>query len=309
MSNEKKLITCECGSSFVFKNKWAHSKTKKHLDFINQSTEKTEAKPKQEDKEDKEEEDKTPINEDEDDNDDEDDDEDDEDDDSFMNELQNDVFVNPDIIDEEDKKKNKAIFEEKKRELLLEKQQFKLEQMKQKALNKPAKQQKETTADDEIFSDKPTEILGLERRILIKKINQYKLLFSTIPEVKRFKIKKKATVSDLEVALQEVQAIIETSSIDEFLSDALYESIRVVENISKAYAKRYDITGLSASLKSNPQFNSLIKQLYLKYNSYSNIPVEYQVIFTIATTAYICIQKNTQKNAINHFLNEPVGNV
>ena len=93
MSNEKKLINCECGSSFVFKNKWAHSKTKKHLDFINQSTEKTEAKPKQEDKEDKEEEDNlTPINEDEDDNDDEDDDEDDEDDDSFMNDLQNDVF-------------------------------------------------------------------------------------------------------------------------------------------------------------------------------------------------------------------------
>ena len=120
---------------------------------------------------------------------------------------------------------------------MLEKQQFKLEQMKQKALSKPPAKQRETTADDERFSDKPTEILGLERRILIKKINQYKLLFSTIPEVKKFKIKKKATVSDLEVALQEVQAIIETSSIDEFISDALYESIRVIENISKAYAK------------------------------------------------------------------------
>ena len=153
MSNEKKLITCECGSSFVFKNKWAHSKTKKHLDFINQSTEKTEAKEQKQIEEDKEEEDNlTPINEDEDDDDDEDDEDDD---DSFMNDLQNDVFVNPDIIDEEEKKRQideKRIldddFKAKKREIQIQKDEIKLQQMREKAINKPAKQQRETTADD-----------------------------------------------------------------------------------------------------------------------------------------------------------------
>ena len=186
-----------------------------------------------------------------------------------------------------------------------------IEKLKQKPAPKQRQLKEVQTSqepDTELFSDKPSEILGLQKRQLLKKIQQYKLLFPI--ELKGFKIKKRPTEDDLKQAIDEIAAILDTSSVETFVNDALYESIGVAEGISKVYLKKFDITGLSKSLKENPQFNSLLKQLYLKYGCFTQIPPETQVVFIIALTTIACIQQNrninqNQVNQVNDLLNQP----
>ena len=45
--------------------------------------------------------------------------------------------------------------------------------------------------------------------------------------------------------------------------------------------------------------------LFLKYNCYGNTPPEYQMLMIICTTAYICKAKNSKKQQIDAYLNEP----
>jgi hypothetical protein len=46
--------------------------------------------------------------------------------------------------------------------------------------------------------------------------------------------------------------------------------------------------------------------MYLKYNVFSKIPPETQLLMLIATTSYICINKNKNKDSLEAYLNEPV---
>jgi len=303
MSSDK--TQCICGSTFLTKNTYSHNRTKHHIDFFSKQNPEKEGK-KEEEKEDDDEDEKSSSNE-------TDFSEsvfsDHESIDSFLNELETDVFVSDEDKNSTEKKQKDEEFKRRKQEIQLEKQQFKLDELKKKALNKPAPKQKETKdegGDGELFSEKGSEILGLEKRTLIKKIQTFKHLFSDIPEIKKFRIKKKATEEDLKTALNELDAIINTNSVDAFLSDAIYSSIQVAEGVSSVYAKKYDITGLSIALKSNNQFNNLLKQLFIRFNTFSAIPAEMQVVFIVATTAYLCIQKNKSRTQINAFLDEEV---
>jgi hypothetical protein len=79
----------------------------------------------------------------------------------------------------------------------------------------------------------------------------------------------------------------------------------MVEGAS-SYSNRYDIRGCSDLLKSNKQFHSLCKQLYVKYKVFSKVPVEYQMIMLVSTTAYICNHKNRNKESLETYLNEPI---
>ena len=72
-----------------------------------------------------------------------------------------------------------------------------------------------------------------------------------------------------------------------------------------SYTQKYNIKGCADLLKSNLQFNSLTKQMYVKYKVLSNVPVEYQIVLIVATTAYIAKSKNDMNN-ITDFLNQPV---
>ena len=56
----------------------------------------------------------------------------------------------------------------------------------------------------------------------------------------------------------------------------------------------------------NKEFNSLCRQLFLKYGVFSKIPIEYQLIMIISTTACICKSKNDNRIELNHFFNEPI---
>ena len=157
--------------------------------------------------------------------------------------------------------------------------------------------------EDDIFSDTPTPIMGKDRLILQKKISQYKSLFAD--ELKGFKVKKNASSEELKASLDEMETIVQVGTLDEFITDSVLQSLKVVEGVS-SLTKGYNISGLSDLLKSNPQFHKLLKQLYVKYNTFSQIPPEYQLLMLVSTSSFICVQKNRNKNQINSYLNEPI---
>jgi len=104
--------------------------------------------------------------------------------------------------------------------------------------------------------------------------------------------------------LEEIEVLINLSSVDTFIMDSIFYCIKVVEGVS-ARTKNYNIQGLADILKDNEQFMKLCKQLYLKYNTFENVPPEYQLIMIVSTSAYICMQKNKHKADINDLLNQP----
>ena len=149
--------------------------------------------------------------------------------------------------------------------------------------------------EDDIFSDTPTPIMGKDRLILQKKISQYKSLFAD--ELKGFK--------ELKASLEEMETIVQVGTLDEFITDSVLQSIKLIEGVS-SITRNYNISGLSDLLKSNPQFHKLLKQLYVKYNTFSQIPSEYQLLMLVATSSFICVQKNRNKSQINSYLNESI---
>ena len=102
-----------------------------------------------------------------------------------------------------------------------------------------------------------------------------------------------------------MEILVELDSVDDFLTDSILQSLKVVENVS-ATTTNYNISGLSDLLKNNKQFHTLCKQLYIKYNCFSQVPPEYQMMFLISTSMYICRNKNIKKNELNSFLNETI---
>ena len=166
------------------------------------------------------------------------------------------------------------------------------------------KREKKSQFEDEnsLFSEKGTEILGQERRVLLSKIQQYKNLFPD--ELKKFKIKKNCSTHDLQLYLSEMEVIVNTDSVEQFLTDSIIQCIKLTEGIS-SYTK-YDISGCADMLKGNKQFHTLCKQLYIKYKVFSNVPPEWSIIILVSTTAYMCKVKNSRKKDLEVFLNAKI---
>ena len=171
--------------------------------------------------------------------------------------------------------------------------------------SKPKKKEKEITIDkeedDNLFSDKPTQILGRDKRELIAKIQQYKSLFPKA--LSKFKIKKNPSIEELQEYLDEMDVIVSTDNVEQFLTDSILQCIKLIEGVS-SYTK-YDISGLCEMLKANKQFDTLMKQLYIKYKVFSNVPVEYSAVILVSTTAYLCMMKNKKKKELEEYLNQP----
>ena len=219
-------------------------------------------------------------------------------DDNFLEELNN---VNYKEEVKEKPKNEKPIYYKSDADLLLE-----LELNSKPKKQKAPKQQPTRSLfedDDSIFGDVPTEILGRDKRELLTKITQYKNLFPT--ELKKFTVKKNANTQELQTALDEMEAIVDCSSLENFLTDSILQCIKLVEGVS-TYSQRYNIEGCCDMLKTNPQFNSLCKRLYIKYKVFSEIPAEYQLILIVATTAYVCKSQNSKKFEINNYLNQQI---
>ena len=168
---------------------------------------------------------------------------------------------------------------------------------------RPLKLPSFTFGDDSLFDDVGTEIIGKDKRELIARLNQYKNLFPE--ELKNFKVKKNANTTELQNYLNEAEAIVDTSSVENFMTDSILQCIRIAEGVS-AYSNKYDIQGCADLLKSNKQFHSLCNQCYVKYKIFSAVPPEMQLIMLVATTAYISNHKNRNKGNIEDFLNREI---
>jgi signal recognition particle GTPase len=226
---------------------------------------------------------------------------------TFLSDLNN---INYSISEKKEyEKEQKLLLKEQERE---RKEQEKEKKRQEKEADKLAKQyikeqekqkKMKPKEDDENSIFNPTQIIGRDKRILLQKIAQYKNLFPE--ELKGFKIKKNPTCEDLNVYIDEMDSIISTSNVDTFLTESILASIKMIEGVS-AFTKNYNISGLADLLKANKQFHQLAKQLYLKYGVFEKTPPETQMIFLIATTAYICKCKNSKKAELEAFLNEPL---
>ena len=206
--------------------------------------------------------------------------------DDFLQELNNENYVEPPTAQEQ-----KQIEKQRKENL----RQNKKQQVKEGKINSIFE-----TSD--LFDETGSEIIGKDRRIIINKLNQYRSLFPK--ELSKFKVKKGASVEELKAYLQEMSTIVECSSYDNFLSDSILQTIKLIEGGSRA--TRFDVTGMADMLKANPQFNNLLKQLYVKYNVFNKIPPEIQMVLLVSTTAYICVNKNRNKHQLNDYLNSPM---
>lgn len=96
-----------------------------------------------------------------------------------------------------------------------------------------------------MFDDRPSKILGRDRRILLHKIKQYKFLFKK--ELASFKLKKNPTLKDLEDGLSEIESILELDTINSFIIEPFYRIIEVSENIISNTFSAIDIRGLCDS--------------------------------------------------------------
>lgn len=182
-----------------------------------------------------------------------------------------------------------------------ERQQKRIDVQRLKDEKKNPKQ-KEEDKDDDIFSTTGTTLLGKDRIILLKKVSQYKSLFPV--ELKTFKVKKNPSAQELKDALEEMVVLVETGSMDGFVMSSVLSCIKLVETASSATA--YDIRGCADMLKSNPEFNKLCRLLFIKYNVFTKVPPEFQLILLVSTTAYICSNKNRGKGALNEYSNTPL---
>jgi hypothetical protein len=223
-----------------------------------------------------------------------------EEDNSFLSELNNENY----------KEEIKEIKTQKSTELKITESEMLINQF---ASGKKPKQPKQTKQkdiksifedDDSLFDEVGTVCLGRDKReLIVAKINQYKNLFPD--ELKKFKLKKGASVEELKVYLEEMESIVDCSSVENFLTDSILQCIRIVEGVSSISSK-YNIQGCADLLKSNKQFHSLCKQLYIKYKVFSSVPPEWQLLMLVATTAYICKAKNHNKGSIEAYLNQPL---
>ena len=216
----------------------------------------------------------------------------------FLEEMQNDKYINEKEIEEkqdiEDKKQNEIDMKQNKIDSKITKAQ-KLEEKQQKLQEKL--QEKENKINNE-----STEIIAKSKRHLLAKINKYKKLFKS--ELSDYKINKNASEDELKNHITNIQDLLDSSEVDTYINDSIFHCIKMIEPFTSK--TRYDINGLSNMLKLNPQFNTMCQKLLLKYNCFNNTPIEYQFLMCISTSIYLTIQKNQCKPALNEYLNQKI---
>ena len=123
-------------------------------------------------------------------------------------------------------------------------------------------------------------------------------------ELSDYKINKNASEDELKNHIINIQDLLDSNEVDTYINDSIYHCIKLIEPFTSK--TRYDITNLSNMLKMNPQFEIMCKKLLLKYNLFSNTPIEYQMIMLVSTSVYLTIQMNKSKPALNEFLNQKI---
>ena len=231
--------------------------------------------------------------------------------DMFLSFLESDKFIpNSKII--EDKEMNEKQRKEYNKQIEKEEKKSKAEMKEQERISNKLKREEEKRIkqmekdkkkeEDNIFSEKGSELYGKDKLQIISKINQYKLLFPEIKQLKNLKIKANCSIEELYKYLNECEALVETDTLESFLTDSILSTIKMCEKVSTR--TKYNISGLSSLLRKNPQFTKLSKQLYLKYKVFSAVPIEFQMLMLVSTSAWICLEKN--KSNEDYDINQPI---
>ena len=152
----------------------------------------------------------------------------------FLGDLENDSYQPPPTDKEmakiqknNEREYKKMIAEQAKEAKRIEKEQKKFEKEQNKTVKVNQIITSTQVADDEIeslFGDKPSEIHGKDRIILLTKIKQYKSLFPK--ELSKFRIKKNPSVSELQDAISEIEILIEVNTVDGFILDSVFNVSR-----------------------------------------------------------------------------------
>ena len=218
-------------------------------------------------------------------------------DDNFLSKLNSSNFKK-----EEEEDKNKEFNLKLEKERIKQQTILMKESMKQSEKQDKINKQK-INNDIELYSENADSPQGKDKLLLLHKIKQYKNLFTE--ELKSYKIKPNCSIPELKAYIDDMDIIISTSNVDQFITDSILQCIKLLE-IPTQKLKNMNITGLSDLLKANKEFHSLCKQLYLKYGVFNKIPPEYQLTILISTSAYIIRNKNLNKDSLEAYLNEPV---
>ena len=225
---------------------------------------------------------------------------------SFLEELGRDQYIpkpSKAVVQKEEKAQAKALkkmqMDQEREAKRQQKESKRIETARLKESKKRVKPSQDND-NDSLFGGEPTEIMGKDKILLLRKAKQYKTLFPS--ELKTFKLKKNPSVKDLADAISEMEVMVETGGVNEFLEDSVIQCIKVLENVS-AVSPTYDVRGMSLMLQHNPQFKKLSKILFVKYNIYQNIPPEFQMLMLVGTSAMLANNKNRGKDQINAYLN------
>lgn len=152
-------------------------------------------------------------------------------------------------------------------------------------------------------SEDPTEIKGVAKLHAEQKIQQLKLLFPE--ELKGFRVRSgDQPLEYLEKASQEMETIVSLGQVDSFMMDSVYQVLTLIEGATARSAA--DVSGLVDLLKQNREFEKLCKICFVKYRVFGKVPPETQLLFIVATTAYICRQKNVGKAQIRAAIDVPL---
>ena len=158
------------------------------------------------------------------------------------------------------------------------------------------------------FSDitttkKATPILGNQKRQLLQKIREYRLLFPD--ELGDFKVKNNATEEELNDAINEMDSIVNTSMVDRMLREGLLLGITTVEQISTRFPL-LDITGTRDALAQNPEFTKLCKILWIKHGFCQQLTPESRMLLLVTSTAVVCNAENRKRHQLERLLDRPL---
>ena len=197
---------------------------------------------------------------------------------SFLQEYDN-LYVPP--LEGKDLKKKQK--EDKKE---TEKQRKDHDRMMKEAQKVPKKPVVEKNTSDDI-----------EMKTLKIKVKQYQLLFpdETAAFFKTPLGKKlNKTMDELNTCIAELDILVNMGAqgYDCFINEMICASVASAEKYGKLV--RCDISGLSARLRANKEFDSICKRIFMKYgSSYSTFSIEVQLCCIIVVQGFIQMKENT----------------
>jgi hypothetical protein len=209
------------------------------------------------------------------------------DNDDFLADFSNDKNLFPVV----DKVKDKEMARLVKDKLQSDKAFQKIVDKKLRKAIEPTPQLQKTIDKEKPNQDEETQLK--EKHMLLKKIQEYHVLFPTETDELYKMIQKNKThsVEKLRSYVMELDIIVSIGGgVDNYIVEMIYSVVEAAESVTKG--RSYDISGLMDNLKKNSEFLNLTKKMILKYDSYIQTPLEIQLLMLVCVTTYITLMEN-----------------